>query len=191
MSNLFKEVLKDSQTIVSYPFYQNTKTPTQLSMSDKEPNLQVTKDITDLIKYVEMLVGGKGASLTDSNLGNDSFLKTDFTDNSNTSNLLDTINDFLLGLTPNCQPLTIQTVSNNAKTSESHYMTLLDVKDIGQLDFSDGNNSMSKTYRKQSFQNMNEQLEVLMPDDPLALLYFASLGVLGLIILYRLMEKSR
>jgi hypothetical protein len=30
-----------------------------------------------------------------------------------------------------------------------------------------------------------------MPADPLAQLYFASLGVVGLFILYRIMEKSR
>jgi hypothetical protein len=30
-----------------------------------------------------------------------------------------------------------------------------------------------------------------MPDDPLAQLYFASLGLVGVYILYRFMEKSR
>ena len=42
---------------------------------------------------------------------------------------------------------------------------------------------------KETFQITSEP-EVLMPSDPLAQLYFTSLGVLGLFILYRLMEKS-
>jgi len=97
---------------------------------------------------------------------------------------------FLAGSTPPCQPLTMETISvNNAKSSETHYVTLADISNMDPCNFPNGKNPVNGQPCRQTFQNMEE--EVLMPDDPLAQIYFASLGVLGLLILYRLMEKSR
>jgi hypothetical protein len=97
---------------------------------------------------------------------------------------------FLSGSTPPCQPLTMQTISvNNAKSSETHYVTLADIGNTDPCSFPNGKNPVNGQSCRQTFQNMED--EILMPDDPLAQIYFASLGVLGLLILYRLMEKSR
>jgi hypothetical protein len=97
---------------------------------------------------------------------------------------------FLAGSTPPCQQLTMQTMSTtNAKSSETHYVTLADISNMDPCTFSNGKNPVNGNKCKQTFQNMNE--EVVMPDDPLAQLYFASLGVLGIFILYRIMEKSK
>ena len=97
---------------------------------------------------------------------------------------------FLSGSTPPCQPLTMQTISvNNAKSSETHYVTLADIGNMDPCNFPNGKNPVNGQSCRQTFQNMED--EILMPDDPLAQIYFASLGVLGLLILYRLMEKSR
>jgi len=96
---------------------------------------------------------------------------------------------FLSGSTPPCQQLTMQTISvNNAKSSETHYVTLADIGNMDPCSFSNGKNPVNGKSCRQTFQNMGD--EVQMPDDPLAQLYFASLGVLGLLILYRIMEKS-
>lgn len=111
-------------------------------------------------------------------------------ENLNVLNPFAILRAFASGATPPCQQITMQTISNtNVKSSESHYVTLTDIKDIDPCSFSNGTNPVSGKTCKEAFQNNSEEL--LIPDDPLAQLYFASLGVLGLFILYRLMEKAR
>jgi hypothetical protein len=98
---------------------------------------------------------------------------------------------FLSGSTPQCQQITMQTITtDNVTSSETHYVTLADIKSMDPCIFPNNTNPVTGAKCKETFQNFSEP-EVLMPDDPLAQLYFASLGVVGLFILYRLMEKSR
>jgi hypothetical protein len=98
---------------------------------------------------------------------------------------------FLSGSNPPCQQITMQTITNdNIKSSETHYVTLSDITSMDPCVFSDGNNPVTGKKCKEAFQIKSEP-EILIPDDPLAQLYFASLGIVGLFILYRLMEKSR
>jgi hypothetical protein len=98
---------------------------------------------------------------------------------------------FLSGSTPQCQQITMQTITtDNITSSETHYVTLMDIKSMDPCMFSNNINPVTGVKCKETFQNYSET-ELLMPDDPLAQLYFASLGVVGLFILYRLMEKSR
>jgi hypothetical protein len=95
---------------------------------------------------------------------------------------------FLSGSTPPCQPLTMQTISvDNAVSSETQYVTLSDINSMDPCTFSNGHNPVANTNCNETFQNYGD---VKMPDDPLAQAYFASLGILGIFILYRLMEKS-
>lgn len=97
---------------------------------------------------------------------------------------------FLSGSNPPCQQLTMQTITtDNIKSSESHYVTLADIQNMDPCTFSDGKNPVTGKKCTETFQNL--QPEVLMPSDPLAQVYFSSLGVVGLFILYRLMEKSQ
>lgn len=96
---------------------------------------------------------------------------------------------FLSGSTPPCQQITMQTItSDNVKSSETHYVTLTDIQSMDPCTFQDGKNPITGQKCRETFQTINDEL--LMPDDPFAQLYFASLGTLGLFILYRLMEKS-
>lgn len=68
--------------------------------------------------------------------------------------------------------ISVETVlSDNEHSSETHYAPLVDIYTVG----------------RENFHNYNEDF---LPDDPLAQVYLASLGILGLFILYRLMEKS-
>jgi hypothetical protein len=98
---------------------------------------------------------------------------------------------FLSGSNPPCQQITMQTITNdNIKSSETHYVTLADITSMDPCTFSNGKNPVTGRKCKESFQIKSEP-EIIIPDDPLAQLYFASLGVVGLFILYRLMEKSR
>ena len=107
--------------------------------------------------------------------------------NLNVLNPFAIMKSFLAGSTPPCQPLTMQTidVSNNV-SSETQYVTLSDISSMNPCTFQNGYNPVSQTNCKEAFQNN----DMKFPDDPLAQVYFASLGILGIFILYRLMEKS-
>jgi len=97
---------------------------------------------------------------------------------------------FLSGSNPPCQQITMQTItSDNIKSSETHYVTLTDIQNMDPCIFSNNKNPVNGKQCKETFQIRSEP-EVLMPSDPFAQLYFTSLGVVGLFILYRLMEKS-
>jgi len=113
--------------------------------------------------------------------------------NLNVLNPFSILKAFLSGSTPPCQSLTMQTItSDNVKSSETNYVTLADIQNMDSCTFSNGKNPVTGQKCKESFQtNTNNEMVLLLPDDPLAQLYFASLGILGLIILYRLMDKSR
>jgi len=109
--------------------------------------------------------------------------------NLNALNPFAIMRSFLSGSNPPCQQITMQTItSENVKSSESHYVTLADINNMEPCIFSDGRNPVTGKTCRETFQNL--QPEILMPSDPLAQIYFTSLGVVGLYILYRLMEKS-
>jgi hypothetical protein len=98
---------------------------------------------------------------------------------------------FLSGSNPPCQNITMQTITtNNVRSSEAHYVTLADITNMDPCIFPDKKNPATGQKCKETFKT-NGEPEILMPADPLAQLYFASLGVVGLFILYRIMEKSR
>ena len=98
---------------------------------------------------------------------------------------------FLSGSNPPCQTITMQTITtDNVRSSETHYVTLADIKNMDPCIFPDKKNPATGQKCKETFKT-NGEPEILMPADPLAQLYFASLGVVGLFILDRIMEKSR
>jgi hypothetical protein len=116
--------------------------------------------------------------------------------NLNVLNPFAMMRSFLSGTNPACQQITMQTItSDNVKSSESHYVTLTDITDMDPCIFSDGKNPVTGQKCKETFQNkidsFQNKMETIIPDDPVAQLYFASVGIVGLFILYRLMEKSR
>lgn len=111
--------------------------------------------------------------------------------NLNVLNPFAIMRSFLSGSTPPCQQITMQTITtDNIRSSETHYVTLADIQNMDPCIFPNGRNPVNGENCRETFQIRSEP-EVLMPSDPLAQLYFASLGVVGLFILYRLMEKSR
>jgi hypothetical protein len=98
---------------------------------------------------------------------------------------------FLSGSNPPCQQITMQTITtDNVRSSETHYVTLADINNMDPCIFPDNKNPVTGEKCRETFQIRSEP-EVLMPTDPLVQVYFASLGVVGLFILYRFMEKSR
>lgn len=131
-------------------------------------------------------------------------LGVDFTDfrglipgamsNLNVLNPFGLIQSFLAGSTPPCQEITMQTIDvNNNKSTETNFVTVTDIQNMDPCSFLNGINPITNAKCSESFTTgvSANAARVNMPDDPLAQLYFASLGLVGVYILYRFMEKSR
>ena len=90
---------------------------------------------------------------------------------------------FAAGTTPACKKITMETINNtNTNGSETHYVATIDIP------------SGAKT----GFTNMSMDMGIddvffgpRIPDDIVAQAFFASVGGIGLFILYRLMVKAR
>ena len=113
--------------------------------------------------------------------------------NLNVLNPFAIMQSFLSGSTPPCQELTMQTIDiNNNKSSETHFVTTVDIKNMDPCSFSDGKNPVSGVNCKETFKGVSTNAEMIkMPDDPLAQLYFVSLAGVAIYIFYRIMEKSK
>ena len=113
--------------------------------------------------------------------------------NLNVLNPFAIMQSFLSGATPPCQELTLETIDiNNNKSSETHYVTVTDIKNMDPCSFSDRKNPVSGVNCKETFESISANAEpIQMPDDPIAQIYFASLAVVGIYIFYRVMKKSQ
>lgn len=110
--------------------------------------------------------------------------------NLNTLNPYGLMRAFLTGANPPCQPLTMETIdSNNTKSSETHYVTLADIQSMDPCIFPNGRNPATGQKCRETFQTRTLQ-PASLPDDPLAQTYFAGLGLLGVFLLYKLMDKA-
>jgi len=107
---------------------------------------------------------------------------------------------FLAGSMPPCQKLTMQTIDvNNNKSSETNYVTLIDIQNMNACSFQNGKNPISGKSCRQAFgtlsqsnvEQLNNEEQIKLPEDPVAQLYFLSLSALAVYILYRLMEKGK
>lgn len=95
---------------------------------------------------------------------------------------------FLSGNTPPCQPITMQTIDiNNNKSSETNYVTLIDIQNMDPCTFSNHINPVTGDKCKETFQNNNNEY---MTDNILDQTYFACLGCVGIYLLYKIMQKS-
>jgi hypothetical protein len=91
----------------------------------------------------------------------------------------------------------MQTVDvNNNKSSETHYVTLVDIKNMDSCDFSNKTNPITNSkcneaFKPLGFSNVREDDVFLLPKDPLTKLYFFCLSMTAIYILYKLMEKGK
>ena len=114
--------------------------------------------------------------------------------NLNVLNPFGLLQSFLAGSTPPCQEITMQTIDvNNNKSSATHFVTVADIQNMDPCSFSNRRNPITNRKCSEAFSTSVSANagRVDMPDDPLAQVYFASLGLIGVYILYRFMEKSR
>jgi hypothetical protein len=101
------------------------------------------------------------------------------------------------GANPPCQMLKMQTIdNNNNKSSESHYVTIADIKSMDPCWFSTtpeygGTNPVTGQKCRSAFTTLSDSEEVPMSSDPIDQLYFAGLACIGIYVFYRIMEKAK
>ena len=114
--------------------------------------------------------------------------------NLNAFNPMTMLQSFLSGSTPDCKEITMQTIDTyNNKSTESHFVTMVDITNMDPCSFPKKINPNTGAKCKETFSNMNDSpMEYYkVPDDYLAQAYIASLGLLGIYIMYRYMVKIK
>jgi hypothetical protein len=101
---------------------------------------------------------------------------------------------FLSGSTPDCQELVMETIDiYNNKSTESHYVTLVDIQNMDPCSFPNKTNPITGEGCKETFSNMGEIAKKMnwKTNDIWCKIYFSSLGVLGIYILYKIMVQMK
>jgi hypothetical protein len=109
---------------------------------------------------------------------------------------------FLEGSKPDCQEITMETIDiYNNKSTESHFVTTIDINSMDPCAFLNKKNPKTGAACKESFSNIKNKLNVnnyecvdyhfKIPNDPIIRAYFASLGLFGIYMMYRLMIKYK
>ena len=105
------------------------------------------------------------------------------------------LQSFLAGSKPDCQEVTMETIdTHNNRSTQSHFVTLIDLKNMDPCIFPDKYNRFSNKGCRETFETMKKkdnQIEHIfkVPNDIIVQGYFASLGVLGIFMLYSMMKK--
>jgi hypothetical protein len=111
----------------------------------------------------------------------------------NVFNPFNIMRGFLSGSKPSCQEITMEVIDvNNNKSTETHYVTTVDINDMDPCIFSNGKNPISGQSCKQAFNNMNDinDYELKLPNDKFVQLYYAGLSALAIYILYCMYSKK-
>jgi hypothetical protein len=115
--------------------------------------------------------------------------------NLNAFNPMEMFQAFLSGSKPDCQDLKMETIDiYNNKSVESHFVTLIDIQNIDPCAFPDKKNPITNNKCRETFSNLNQE-ECYncykIPKDVISQIYFASLGILSVYILYGIMVKNK
>lgn len=105
---------------------------------------------------------------------------------------------FLEGSKPKCQPITMEIIDiNNNISTETQYVTTVDVRNMDPCTFKDKKNPVTGVKCKETFdnleqqQNMNINYNFSLPDDPIVQVFFASFGIFGIYLLYKILLKHK
>jgi hypothetical protein len=105
------------------------------------------------------------------------------------------LQSFMAGSKPDCQEIVMDVIDTyNNKSTESHFVTLVDIRNMDPCSFTDKRNPVTNIKCQTGFTNMKEELSgscimPKIPDDFIAQAYFVSLGGLSIYITYRYMVK--
>ena len=110
---------------------------------------------------------------------------------------------FLEGAKPNCQPITMEIIDiNNNISTETQYVTTVDIKNMDPCSFKDKQNPVTNQKCKETFDNLetvetntNTNIDIDMnfalPDDYIVKIFFASFGIFGIYLLYKILAKNK
>lgn len=112
---------------------------------------------------------------------------------------------FMEGTNPQCQAITMETVGptppptslpTNAKGQETYYVALADISGMSACSFSDRKNPLTGLSCVEAFETNKEEkkekyIQPFVVKDPIVSLYFFSLGILAIYILYCLTSRKR
>uniref|UniRef100_A0A6C0KT23 Uncharacterized protein n=1 Tax=viral metagenome TaxID=1070528 RepID=A0A6C0KT23_9ZZZZ len=111
--------------------------------------------------------------------------------NLNAFNPMEMFQAFLSGSKPECQEIKMETIDiYNNKSTESHFVTTIDIQNMDPCIFQDKTNPITNNQCRETFSNLSNIKTFKIPDDSTSQLYFASLGFLGIYILYKIMLKN-
>lgn len=113
--------------------------------------------------------------------------------NLNAFNPMEMFQSFLAGSKPECQELTMETIDTyNNKSTESHFVTLVDIQNMDPCNFSNKKNPLNGNKCRETFSNLSQPCHTCykIPNEPISNAFFGSLGILGIYILYRIMDKN-
>ena len=103
---------------------------------------------------------------------------------------------FLEGSKPKCQPINMEIIDiNNNISTETQYVTTVDVRNMDPCSFRNKKNPVTEQKCKETFDNINENINVdynfSLPNDPIVQVFFASFGIFGIYLLYKILTKNK
>jgi hypothetical protein len=120
--------------------------------------------------------------------------------NLNALNPLNLFAGLLDGISPDCQPVTLDVVDiNNMKTTETHYVTLTDISIMDPCDFKKKVNPRTGEKCRMGFSNINnitpatitntDNWVPIIPKDTSVQIFFASIGALTVYLSFKSLQK--
>jgi hypothetical protein len=112
--------------------------------------------------------------------------------NLNVLNPFGIMQSFTSGSKPPCQQITMETIdTNNNISSETHYVTIVDVQNMDPCNFPDKKNPITGNSCKEAFTNQKEIIGSTLPNDTISQVYFAGIDLLGVYMFYFIANKHK
>jgi hypothetical protein len=104
-------------------------------------------------------------------------------------NPMEIMQSFMAGSKPACQEITLETIDvNNNKSTETHFVTTVDLQNMPPCMFPDRKNPITGLPCTEAFENLTIPN---VKNDIFTNAYYLSLGVLGILILYYIIQKNK
>ena len=109
--------------------------------------------------------------------------------NMNALNPFNIMQAFMSGSSPDCQELKMETIDTyNNKSTESNFVTVVDIQNMDPCQFPNKKNPITGSKCRETFTTMDNNY-YNVPNDVISKIYFASIGIIAIYILYHLMLK--
>lgn len=113
--------------------------------------------------------------------------------NLNALNPFKIMGSFFTGSNPDCQEITMEVIDDkNNKSTESKYVATVDIQDLDPCIFDNKKNPVSGKGCSEGYNNYSpyNDSRFRVPNDPLAHIYFASIGILLIYVLNKYIDKN-